>query len=456
MKLELNPQPVQSLFLTAEEKIVFFGGGAGGGKSWAILADNLAGVHDPDYHSVFFRTTTVELETNLWPEALKMYEPLLRDEDGNWIGKSHINFQKKIITFPSGAVSRFTYLDYDKDADQHYGAEYTKIYFDETQKFSDYHFQVLRSRNRSRAKVQKGIRCTLNPDPNHFVFDWVKPFLDEEGYPIKSLAGKTRYFVILDGKLHTDWDKKALSKLTGKNPQTYTYIPATLSDNKVLMEIDPEYIDTLDSLPEAKRKQLLEGCWYSGDSNGMYFKRQWLQKAIKLPKNCYTVRGYDLAASEPTESYPYPDFTASIKMSKSSDGYYYITGDYVDEFMDPDLQEYGRFRKRSGDRDNIMLKQAEYDTKKVRIVLPEDSGAAGKDAFRTKVKFFQKNGFIVKKDLVNRTANKVTKFEPFATACEHGLVYIIESTFDKNSLESFYRELEAFNGERSTSKRKDD
>ena len=61
----LDPQPVQKLFLKAEERIVFFGGGGGGGKSWAILVDNLQGIHDPAYFSVFFRNTTVEIEKGL-------------------------------------------------------------------------------------------------------------------------------------------------------------------------------------------------------------------------------------------------------------------------------------------------------------------------------------------------------------------------------------------------------
>jgi hypothetical protein len=129
-KLEFEPSDTQLKFLQAEERIVFFGGGAGGGKSWGILVDNLQGVTDPAYLSVFFRTTTVELDTTLWPEAKLMYESLLKDENGKFIGKAHISEKKKTITFPSGARSIFSYLEYDKHADQWYGAELTKIYFD--------------------------------------------------------------------------------------------------------------------------------------------------------------------------------------------------------------------------------------------------------------------------------------------------------------------------------------
>ena len=45
---------------------------------------------------------------------------------------------------------------------------------------------------------------------------------------------------------------------------------------------------------------------------------------------------------------------------------------------------------------------------------------------------------------------------PVSAAIENGFVYIVESTFNKVTLEAFYKELEAFDGERSTRTRKDD
>ena len=155
-------------------------------------------MHDPAYFSVFFRSTTTEIEKGLWPEAKLMYMPLLQDENGKWIDKAHISEKTKTITFPSGARTAFAYLELDKHADMWYGSELSKIFFDEFQFRTEYQFDVLRSRNRSRANVTKGIRCTLNPDEHHFVYDWVKPYLDEDGYPIKELGGKTRYYLIIN------------------------------------------------------------------------------------------------------------------------------------------------------------------------------------------------------------------------------------------------------------------
>lgn len=203
------------------------------GKTWSILVDNLRFVDDPNYHSVFFRNTTTELETNLWPEAKKMYKPLLEYQSGplkgKYIGPSRIKDKDHTIIFPSGAICRFSYMQYDKDADAWYGAELSRAYFDEFQKVTEYQFHVIRSRLRSKAKFPSQMRCTLNPDQYHFVIDYVKPFLDEEGFPIKELSGVTRYFIIVKGVLYSSWDIKDLQeKFPDKVPKTYTYVPSTL------------------------------------------------------------------------------------------------------------------------------------------------------------------------------------------------------------------------------------
>ena len=100
------------------------------GKTWAILADNLKYIHDPNYFSAFFRRTTTELETNLWPEAIKMYMPFLQYQSGpnkgKWIGKARIKDKDKTIIFPSGAKSKFAYMEYDKHADAWFGAELSR------------------------------------------------------------------------------------------------------------------------------------------------------------------------------------------------------------------------------------------------------------------------------------------------------------------------------------------
>lgn len=437
-------------FCEATEDLVFFGGGAGGGKTYAALCDNLQGVHDPEYVSVFFRTNTTEISKGLWIEAKKLYKNFLKDEDGNFLGEAHIDEQGKCITWPSGAKTYFSYLELDKHADSWYGLEIAKAYFEEAQFRSWYQFNTILSRNRSKAQVQKGFRATLNPDRQHWVYNFCKRFTDEDGYPIKEFSGRRAYYLIVKDELHTSWSKEELlEKFPEKTPLSYTYIPATFQDNKKLQEFDPTYKDKLDSLPEVKRKQLLEGCWLDTGNTGMYFKREWLQEADRLPYGVKKCRAYDLAFSEKTPTTD-PDFTVGIGMAKSRDGYFYLFGDYHPDFKDSDSEITGRMRKRSGERDRIILKQAQMDTEQVPIVLPEDSGAAGKDSFLEKVKFFSQEGFIVKKDNASHTANKLTKVEPFFAASENGLVYIVKSSFSEETYQWLMSELESFDPQKGS------
>lgn len=432
----------------------------GGGKTYSALIDNLQGIHDPDYVSIFFRSTTTEINKGLWLEAKKLYMPLLTDNgkrNGKLLGNARINEKDHAITFPSGAVTFFGYLERDDHADDHYGQEYAKIYFEECQFRSFYQFTTLSSRNRSRAQVVKGFRATLNPDRNHWVYDFVKRYLDEDGYPIKKLSGRTAYYTIDNDKLYTSWKKKDLiESFPESTPQSYTYIPATLDDNKKLLELDPKYRTKLNSLPEIKKKQLLLGCWLDTGTTGLYFKRDWLRPAATLPVNSMRVRAYDLAASEKTPT-TYPDFTVGIGMAKDREGNFYLYGNYVREFRDDDSDIHGCFRKSSGQRDQVMLTQAMFDGKDCEIVMPQDAGAAGKESFQNKVKFFLSHGFKCQKDPAGHTSRKGEKAEPFLTACEHGFVYIVRDSFTQASYDWLMGQLEVFNpNEKSSSSYKDD
>ena len=436
-KVTINPSPIQMQFLKAEEDIVFFGGGAGGGKTWSMLVDNLQGIHCPDYFSVFFRSTTTEIDKGLWPEAKKMYKPFLFNEKGKPIGQAKILENTKTITWPSGARTSFSYLERDSHADSYYGSELTRIYFEELQFRTYYQFDVLRSRNRSVSKVKTGIRCSLNPDYNHFCYDFVKLFLDEEYFPIKELSGKTAYFVIVDDVIYTSWDKDQLIRDHGKNPQSYTYIPATVEDNKYL---DSSYRDRLDSLSEKKRKQLLLGCWAPMEDSGIYFQRSMFRKASHVPLGSKTVRGWDTAGTAPPEGQTVDrraDFTVGIKMSKCKDGNFYIHG------ME-------RFQERAGPRDNKIIQTGHRDGEDVFIIMAADAGAAGKFQFEEFSKKVTAEGLICKKDPMPVNKSKLTKAEGFIASVQNGLVYIVESAFEKEELEAFYNELERFNGESKT------
>jgi len=143
-------------------------------------------------------------------------------------------------------------------------------------------------------------------------------------------------------------------------------------------------------------------------------------------------------------------------LGRDRQGYTYIFGNYHPDFYDDVLEVYGQFCKRSGDRDNHILKQAYYDGDDVTIILPVDVGSSGKSTFESMAANLSREGFMVKPDPMPTNKSKLTRFTPFATASENGLVYIVKDTFDKKTLEFIYKQLEQFDGERSTATKHDE
>ncbi len=63
---------------------------------------------------------------------------------------------------------------------------------------------------------------------------------------------------------------------------------------------------------------------------------------------------------------------------------------------------------------------------------------------------------MVERDPTPWNKSKLTRFTPFAKLAQSGMVRIVRSSFDAKTYEALMTELEKFNGERSTTTRKDD
>jgi phage terminase large subunit-like protein len=303
----------------------------------------------------------------------------------------------------------------------------------------------------------------------------VEWWLDEEGYPDPKKQGKIRYYLVIDDRpVFADTREELMERYPEQckiwnpiaeeyviiEPKSIEFIAGTIFDNPILIAQNPKYLAELKSLPKIEKARLLDGNWYARPQGSNYFSRDWLHKEENAPLGCQEVRGWDKASTEPSEKNRYPDYTASIKMLKSEKGRYYIRGDFHPDNKETNSdneQVFGRFRKRPGDRDKVMLTQAYADGSDCQIVLPEDPGAAGKVEYEHSAKLFSEDGFIVCRDPSPSNKSKLKKFEPFSSAAQNGLVSIIESSFpNKATLEAFYNELESFDGSASTSARKDD
>lgn len=210
---------------------------------------------------------------------------------------------------------------------------------------------------------------------------------------------------------------------------------------------------------KVNRERLLDGCWYAREQASSYFQRDWLNKISysDIPENMTYVRGWDKAASIPSEKYKYPDYTTSCKLGKDSNGNIYIFGDYDYDAIDNKSKVYGRFRRLPGERDNLILNQSKIDGTQVVVVLPKDPSGAGIIEYTESAKKLIAEGFAVKPDAMPNNKKKLQRFVPFSSACQNGFVYIIEDSFpNQETLDHFYRELEIFTGERSSATIKDD
>ena len=242
-----NPGP-QTDFLAAPEREVLFGGAAGGGKSYALLADPMRYFSNPAFSGLILRRTNDELRElvfksqELYPKAYP---------GAKWQEK------KSQWTFPSGARLWMTYLERDEDVMRYQGQSFSYIAVDElTQYSTPYSFNYLRSRLRTTdPDLPTYMRATTNPGgPGH---QWVKKmFIDP--------APANKKFVAQDletGKplVYPDTHEKAGEPLFYRK-----FIPASLYDNPYLTE-DGAYEANLLSLPENQRRQLLEGDWAVAD-----------------------------------------------------------------------------------------------------------------------------------------------------------------------------------------------
>lgn len=248
-----NPGP-QTAFLAAVEKEVLYGGAAGGGKSYGILADALRDMDHPSFRGLLLRKTTEELRElvlksqELYPKAI----PGIK-----W------SQQKMTWTTPKGGILWMSYLDRDEEVTRYQGQSFSYIAFDElTQWATPYCWDYMRSRLRTTdPSLSVYMRATSNP--GGLGHHWVKKmFIDPAPWGKAFWAtdvetGETLIYpeVHLNKQGFLEPHPKAGQPLFQRR-----FIPARLSDNPYLYDAG-DYEAMLLSLPEYERKRLLEGDW---------------------------------------------------------------------------------------------------------------------------------------------------------------------------------------------------
>ena len=235
----------QTEFLSSTEREVLYGGSAGGGKSYAMLADPVRYFNNPHFRGLLIRRTTEELRElisvskQLYPQAIPNIRFMERDK--TWVA-------------PSGATLWMSYLDRDDDVTRYQGQAFSWIGFDElTQWGSPYPFDYMRSRLRTAKGSGLDLYQRATSNPGGAGHSWVKKmFIDPAPHNTSFWATDLETGQILQMPKGHSQEGKPLFKRR--------FIPATLFDNPYLAE-DGMYEANLLSLPEYQRKQLLEGNW---------------------------------------------------------------------------------------------------------------------------------------------------------------------------------------------------
>ena len=311
--IPIKPTRKQLEFLLAEDKVVFYGGAAGGGKSYALLMAALQYVAYPQYSALLLRRTLPELATP--PKGLMaIAKEWLSPTDAKMIDGG------RIWKFPSGATLIFGYLEHEDDKFRYQGAEYQSVGFDELSQFTQTQYEYLFSRLRKATDNPVPLRVRSASNPGGRGHQWVKEmFIEPAGDP--------------QGR----------------------YIPSKLHENPYLEQ--DSYIESLSHLDVVTRAQYLNGDW-DIQAAGNFFKRQWFEVVPDHPKyGVRKMRYWDMAGSKDG------DYTVGALVGIYKGVYYII-----------DLR---RVRETPGQVEALIKQTAELDGREVAVRTEEEPGSSG-------------------------------------------------------------------------------
>lgn len=272
----------QTNFLAASEREVLFGGSAGGGKSYAILADPLRYIAHPQFSGLILRHTTEELRELIW-KSQEMYPKIY---PGIKWSERKLQWQH-----PNGGKLWLSYLDRDEDVMRYQGLSFSYIAWDElTQWGTPFAYNYMRSRLRTAASdLPVFVRATTNPGgPGHA---WVKKMFIDPAPP-----GNSFWATDIETGLPLVYPKNHSKE--GQPLFRRRFIPSKLSDNPYLAD-SGDYETMLLSLPEHQRKQLLEGNWdiAEGAAFSEFNRAIHVVEPFSIPSSWPRFRGADYGYS---------------------------------------------------------------------------------------------------------------------------------------------------------------
>jgi len=360
-----EPSLTQKVFLRTYALEALFGGAAGGGKSSALLMSALQYCDIPNYSAIIFRRTYADLAL---PGAImdRFINWMAPHDDVRW------NANNYTAVFPSGARISFGYLNNSQDYLRYKGAEFQFVGMDEATEIREADYRYMFSRLRRPAsgplsQVPLRMRSACNPAPN-----WVRQRFIVEG------AEKGRIFV-----------------------------PSRLADNP---GIDADsYRMALQALDPVERRRLEEGDWWATTLGTMFSRESVVlidnDELPPITSVARAVRFWDLAATEPSQSNPDPDWTVGTLMLFDG-GVAYVL-------------DVKRARLRGEKVEQFIGQTAYEDGRTVAIRMEQEPGSSGK-ALVDQYARYVLSGFDFAG--IRSTGDKITRARPFAAAIANGNV----------------------------------
>ena len=334
-----NPKQIQ--FFRARNRFVNYGGARGGGKSWSVrkkailLALRYSGIK-----MLLLRRSYPDLQENHINELQKELGDFARYVD-----------KRKAFLFPNGSVLKLGYCASESDVLQYQGQEYDIIFMDEATQFTEYQFETLTACLRGANTFPKRMYLTCNP--GGVGHEWVKRLFVSKRYR------------------------------NGENPEDYLFIPATVFDNKVLLENDPGYVNMLNNLSEGLRQAWRDGNWdlMAGQYFSEFDRSVHVIEPFPIPEHWKKYRAIDYGL----------DCLACVWVAVDERGKKYV------------YREYGESDKiiSEGTKDILALSEGEEYR---MTIAPGDLWAKSQESGKTKADLFREAGLTLKRGSNNREA----------------------------------------------------
>lgn len=277
------PQKMQLRFLRAagcahiwgygEEPVadeILYGGAAGGGKTDALIAacfDRC--MNFPNSRVGYFRRTFPELALpgGVIDRTLSLLPQ--KTDQGKEIYE-YLKSEHKLI-FANGSTWTFCHMANEDDKHKYQSSQFDMVVFDEGTHFteSQYKYVALSRVRKWRPDLIATPVVLIGSNPGSIGHQFIKSRFVDPAAPGEVFIGE-------DGRRRV-------------------YIPAKLTDNKKLMDADPDYIKRLDALPEADRAALKDGDWdaFTGQFFSEFKKSIHVIKPFPIPKHWKRSSGYD-------------------------------------------------------------------------------------------------------------------------------------------------------------------